>query len=237
MKAFIFAAGRGQRMGKLTDATPKPLLEVAGRPLIEYVIERIATTGIHQLVINLAYLGEQIADRLGDGSRYGVNIEYSREPYPLETGGGILNALPLLGNQPFLVINADVWCDMPLHGLIERGLRPGELGHLVLVDNPGHNPAGDFSWAATDEESPYAGVERLLGRGEGELLTYSGIAILHPRLVSEYPKKREVFPLLEAFEYAISKQALSGQYASCDWRDIGTPERLASLEHHLLLTK
>jgi MurNAc alpha-1-phosphate uridylyltransferase len=142
MRAMILAAGRGERMRPLTDQTPKPLLPVANKPLIQYQIERLAEAGFEQLVINHAHLGEQIEQALGDGSRWGLNIRYSPETPALETGGGILRALPLLGAGPFLVINGDIWTDLDFSRL--RQMEPEGLAHLVLVPNPRHHPAGDF---------------------------------------------------------------------------------------------
>src|SRR5690348_7955783 len=142
MKAMILAAGRGERMRPLTDHTPKPLLEVAGKPLIAWHLQRLAKTGIHDVVINLSWLGETIAAALGDGSQHGVRITYSREPWPaLETGGGIREALPLLGSEPFLLVNGDVYTDVDFAAL---RLAPGDLAQLVLVPNPEHHPRGDF---------------------------------------------------------------------------------------------
>ncbi|MEW8381854.1 MAG: nucleotidyltransferase family protein, partial [Candidatus Thiodiazotropha taylori] len=141
MKAMILAAGRGERMRPLTDSIPKPLLPVAGKPLIVHHIERLAKAGYREIVINHAHLGEMIEERLGQGDQWGVTIDYSAEGQALETGGGIFNALPLLGDSPFLVVNGDIWCDVELAQLT---LSPEDLAHLVLVANPVHNPQGDF---------------------------------------------------------------------------------------------
>src|SRR5690606_29069602 len=141
MKVMIFAAGRGKRMAELTESTPKPMLPAAGRPLISYTVEKLRAAGFQDLVINLAYLGEQIQQYLGDGSAFKVNINYSVEPYALETGGGILRALPLLGDEPFLVVNADVWTDYPFAQLRNK-LQDGKSGHLVMVPNPDYQSDG-----------------------------------------------------------------------------------------------
>lgn len=230
MKALIFAAGRGERMAELTRSKPKPLLEIAGKPLIDYTVVGLKAAGFSELIVNLAYLGEQIKDYLGNGSRFGVRISYSEEPYPLETGGAISRALPLLGDKPFLVVNADVWTDYPFQNLLDYPfgqLGPDELGHLVMIPNPSHVPEGDF----------YLNESSLLqsesSTGAEARLTYSGIAVLHPRLVAEYPERREKFPLGEVFRKAIASGQLSGEVFRGQWRDIGTPERLLELQRHM----
>ena len=177
MKAMILAAGKGERLRPLTLHTPKPLLPVAGQPLIECRLQALAAGGFDELVINHAWLGEQIVARLGDGSAWGLQIRYSAEEQPLETGGGILRALPLLGDEPFLLVNGDVFSDFPF----ARLRRPlAGLAHLVLVDNPAHHPAGDF---ILNE-----GLAR--SEGPGQRLTYSGIGVLHPRLFDGAPHPR-----------------------------------------------
>ena len=145
MKAMILAAGFGERLRPLTEKTPKPLLKVGVKPLIQYHIERLASAGVRELVINTSWLGDQIESFLGDGSRFGVSIAWSREAEPLDTGGGIRRALPLLGSDPFLVINGDVWTNYPLDSLVEREWADEIEAHLVLVPNPTHNPEGDFT--------------------------------------------------------------------------------------------
>jgi MurNAc alpha-1-phosphate uridylyltransferase len=218
MKAMILAAGRGERMRPLTDEIPKPLLKAAGKALIEYHIEALSAAGISALVINYAHLGEQLVERLGDGSRYGVQIQYSAEPEgALETGGGIKRALPLLGSKPFLVVNGDIWTDYPY---IRQSLEPNRLAHLVLVDNPSHHPAGDFS--LQDGEVCDYGERRL---------TFSGIGIYHPSLFKETPDGR--FPLAPLLRMAMRDGRVSGEYYSGQWMDIGTPERLAELDRQL----
>lgn len=223
MKVMIFAAGRGKRMAELTASTPKPMLEAAGRPLISYTIQKLKAAGYTELVINLAYLGDQIRGYLGDGSAFGVSISYSVEPYALETGGGILRALPLLGDEPFLVVNADVWTDYPFEQLRDR-LQPDKSGHLVMVPNPHYQADGDFfldEACVLHDEIPANG---------GQRFTYSGISVLHPRLLSEYPHRRDRFPLAEVLRAAMTQGALSGELYQGQWRDIGTPQRLAELD-------
>lgn len=228
MKALIFAAGRGERMAELTREIPKPLLEVAGHPLIYYSVGHLAAAGITELVVNLAYLGEQIKEYLGNGSRFGVGIRYSEEPYPLETGGAISRALPLLGDDPFLVVNADVWTDFPFQHLLDYQFGADELGHLVMIPNPVHVPEGDFYL----NESSLLQSEK--GSNSQPRLTYSGIGLLHPKLVAEYPGRREKFPLGEVFRRAIAKGQLSGEVFAGQWRDIGTPERLLELQQDVV---
>jgi MurNAc alpha-1-phosphate uridylyltransferase len=218
MKVMLLAAGRGERMRPLTDACPKPLLPVAGKPLVAWHLERLAAAGFHEVVINLSWLGEQIAAALGDGSRHGVAIQYSREPWPaLETGGGIFNALPLLGADPFLLVNGDVFTDVDFGAL---RLADGDLAQLVLVANPDHNPRGDFCLEAG----------RIV-EGQGERLTYSGIAVMHPGLFDGAQPGR--FPLLPWLQRARDAGRLGAQKHSGQWLDVGTPERLAQLDAEL----
>ena len=219
MKAMILAAGRGERMGALTDRVPKPLLEVGGRPLVEHQILRLAAAGFRDLVVNLAWLGDMIAARLADGSRFGVRIRYSREPQgALDTGGGIRNALPLLGDGRFVVVNADVWCDYPFERLRRAGA--GDA-HIVLVDNPAHHRAGDFALAPNGEV-----VETARGR-----LTFSGIGCYHPRSFAARASRR--FPLVEVLRDAIAAGAASGEHHRGEWLDVGTPQRLEALDRKL----
>jgi len=218
MKAMILAAGRGERMRPLTDESPKPLLEVNGKPLIEYHIESLARGGIRDIVINLAWLGEQIRDWVGEGSKYGINISYSEEdPEALETGGGIFRALPLLGDEPFWLVNGDVFC---AYDYAERSLVDGMLGHLMMVPNPRHHPKGDFSLANG----------KVIARTE-QSLTYSGIALLHPDLFAGCTDGK--FPLAPLLNKAIEQNALSGERFDGHWTDVGTPERLAELNRLL----
>jgi MurNAc alpha-1-phosphate uridylyltransferase len=209
-------------MRPLTDHTPKPLLPVCGKSLIEYQIERLAAAGITELVINHGHLGQQIEDKLGDGRQYGVSIRYSPEgPRPLETGGGIFNALPLLGCAPFAIVNADLWCDYPLAHLPHD---PPGLAHLVLIDNPPHNPDGDFAFA-----QHYVMLEN------APRLTYSGIGVYRPELFAEC--QPGAFPLVPLLRHAIARGLVSGEHFRGQWFDIGTPERLEELERRVAATK
>ncbi|HEY7885787.1 MAG TPA: nucleotidyltransferase family protein [Cellvibrionaceae bacterium] len=225
MKAMILAAGRGTRMGALTTTKPKPLLPVWGKPLIAWHLEALARAGITQVIINLAYLGRQISQYVGDGSAWDLQVSYSTEPEPLETGGAIFYARTLLGSETFLLINADVFCDMDLSVLINRGLKPGELGHLLLVPNPGFKPRGDFSLTTRGQVQ--------LPRASIPAYTFAGISLLNPALVVDYPHCREQFPLLEALQHAIKQDSLSGQIYKGLWSDIGTPERLREIDQAL----
>ena len=219
MKAMVLAAGRGERMGALTGHTPKPLLEAGGRPLIEHQIARLASAGFRDVVVNLAWLGERIAARLGDGSRLGVRIRYSREPEgALDTGGGIRQALPLLGRERFAAVNSDVWSDYPFEKL--RAAAAGDA-HIVLVDNPAHRPEGDFTLAPDG---------RVTGAADGRL-TFSGIGCYHPRLFAARPIGR--FPLVSVLRDAIDAGTLSGEHHRGEWADIGTPDRLEALDRRL----
>ena len=214
MKAMILAAGRGERMRPLTDHTPKPLLIAGGKPLIQHHIERLAAAGIRELVINHAHLGAQIEAALGNGSGFGVEIRYSPEEQALETGGGIFRALPLLGPEPFLVVNGDVWTDVDLAGL---AIGAGDLAYLVLVDNPFHNPKGDF--VLIDDRVQSEGAPRL---------TFSGIGLYRPELFdSQTPG---AFPLAPLLRQAMAAGRVGGQRHDGHWFDIGTPERLAALD-------
>ena len=220
MKAMILAAGLGERMRPLTDRTPKPLLQVAGRPLIDYHLAGLAGAGVREVVINVSHLAEQVRDYCGDGSRWGLRIAYSPEDSPLETAGGILNALPLLGEQPFLVVNGDIWADIAFAPLLARELPADVDAHLVLVDNPPQHPLGDFV---------LDGQGRLAYRDAAEAgLTYAGVGIYAPSLLRGLtPGKTPLRPLLDR---AIGEQRLSGEYHGGAWHDIGTPERLAELD-------
>jgi len=218
MRAMILAAGRGERMRPLTDHTPKPLLEVAGKTLIEHHITSLREAGVTRLVINLAHLGDQIVARLGDGSELGVEIRYSPEPAgALETGGGIKHALPLLGEDPFLVVNGDIWTD---YAYDDMQIGAGRCAHLVLVDNPAHHPQGDFGLSGNCVEI-----------ATEQCLTFSGIGIYHPRLFDA--TSGEVFPLAPLLRAAISRGEVSGEHYAGQWQDIGTPQRLDALNRML----
>lgn len=216
MKAMILAAGRGERLRPLTLHTPKPLIKACGVPLIEYQIRALKTAGFNDFVINHAWLGRQIEDYLQDGSRLGVSIVYSPEGEPLETGGGIFKALPLLGKEPFLVANGDIWTDYDYRPL---QLTAGDLAHLILVDNPLHHPEGDF----------FLSNGRVVEAGEAcDRFTYSGIAILHPDLFRTC--EAGAFKLAPVLRAAIAEGRVSGTLHTGRWVDVGTHERLAEVE-------
>ncbi|WP_305907155.1 N-acetylmuramate alpha-1-phosphate uridylyltransferase MurU [Methylomarinum sp. Ch1-1] len=218
MKAMILAAGRGERMRPLTDFTPKPLLPVANKPLIQYTIENLVAAGYPDIVINLAHLGQQIKDYFGNGHALGANIAYSDEGEKgLETAGGIINALPLLGKQAFLVVNGDIACDFPLSSLRRQRF---DLAHLVLVDNPPHHRDGDFHLANDGHLSE---------QGEN-MLTFSGIGLYKAELFAGIvPGEYKLGPLLRRF---MQDRRISGVKHHGFWMDVGTPERLKELDNH-----
>jgi MurNAc alpha-1-phosphate uridylyltransferase len=221
MKAMILAAGRGERMRPLTDSCPKPLMIAGGKTLIEHQIERLHKAGIIEIVINTAWLGEQIEQKLGDGAQLGVSIRYSRENEALETAGGLIQALSLLGDEPFVLANADAWCDFDFTELTARPLG-NALARLVLIDTPDYL-AGDFG----------LDNEQIIDKSKNPptLYTYSGIALISPALLAGLaPGKR---PLLPVFEAAMAEGKLHGQYFDGQWMDIGTPERLLMLQQIL----
>ncbi|MDN3557283.1 N-acetylmuramate alpha-1-phosphate uridylyltransferase MurU [Halomonas maura] len=218
MKAMILAAGLGTRMRPLTDHCPKPLLPVAGKPLIVHHLERLAAAGIADVVINVSYRAEQIIAALGDGREHGVRIAWSREETPLETGGGIRRALPLLGEAPFWLVNGDVWCDVVPSALAPLG---EDLARLVLVDNPDHHAGGDFHLDATG---------RVHDRGEPRL-TYAGLALLDPALVADHPDG--AFALAPLLRAAMAEDRVGGHHHRGAWVDVGTPARLAALDRAL----
>jgi MurNAc alpha-1-phosphate uridylyltransferase len=214
---MILAAGRGERMRPLTDEIPKPLLEAGGKPLIIHLIEGLAAGGFSRLVINHAHLGHRIEEALGDGSPWGVEIHYSPEGQVLETGGGLLRALPLLGPGPFLAVNGDIWTDIEFRSL---ELPPGRLAHLVLVHNPPHHPVGDFGLRGTD----------VIAEGEPRY-TFAGIGVYHPALFRDCTPGR--FPLAPLLRTAIADGRVSGERFDGHWFDIGTPARLQALDQML----
>lgn len=215
MQALILAAGRGQRMRPLTDHTPKPLLKAGGKSLIEYHVERLAAAGIRDLIVNHARFGEQIEAALGSGKRFGVSINYSPEgDNPMETGGGIRHALPLIDSDPFLVVNADIYTEFPFAGLV---MPEDTLAHLVLVDNPGHNPGGDFSLS-----------NGRVGMLPETRLTYSGIGLYRPALFAGTAPG--AFPLAPLLQAAAGRGQVSGEHYTGIWTDVGTPARLQSLD-------
>jgi N-acetyl-alpha-D-muramate 1-phosphate uridylyltransferase len=222
---MILAAGRGERMRPLTDRMPKPLLPVAGKPLIVWHLERLARGGFRDIVINHAHLGDQIEALLGDGAAWGVHIRYSAEPQgALETAGGIANALPLLengsGNEPFLVVNGDIFCDWDFSRARDLSLGVA-LAHLVLVDNPAHHAGGDFSLLAGK-----------VGAASTARLTFSGIGIYRPQLFAGVTRG-QVAKLAPLLSEAIAAGKVSGEYHAGGWIDVGTPERLAALDDDL----
>jgi N-acetyl-alpha-D-muramate 1-phosphate uridylyltransferase len=214
VSAMILAAGRGERMRPLTDRVPKPLLEVRGKPLIEYHLERLARAGISTVVVNLAWLGSMIRDRLGDGSRYGVRIAYSEEsPHALETAGGIFRALPLLGAEPFLVVNGDVFTDF---AVTRTPLAPESDAHLVLVPNPPQHPQGDFG---LDQGRAMASA--------AERYTFSGIALYRPDFFAGCVDG--AFPLKPLLLRSMAARRCTAELYRGPWEDVGTPQRLAAL--------
>lgn len=220
MRAMILAAGRGERMRPLTDHTPKPLLQVGGKPLIVWHIEKLVCAGIRELVINHAHLGAQIESALGDGSRFNAQIRYSPEASALETAGGIANALPLLDDAPFAVINGDIFCDYDFSQLRSRAAAMqgnGDAAHLVLVNNPEHHPNGDFGVRG----------DRIVN--EAPKFTFSGIGIYQPSLFSEITRG-SVAPLAPLLRAQIALGKVSGEHHEGFWVDVGTPQRLAELD-------
>ncbi len=219
MRAMVLAAGRGERLRPITDALPKPLVQIAGRPLIAYHLEKLARMGVREVVINLSWLGQQIRAALGAGERYGLRIHYSEEgPVPLETGGGIARALPLLGPAPFLVVNADVWTDFDFPAL--GTLAQEADARIVLAPNPAHHPEGDFALRG----------ETVVGE-IGERFTYTGIGLYRPEFFAACPAER--FPLLPLLRRAIAAGRLLGRLHRGEWFDVGTPERLVWLDAHV----
>ncbi len=236
MKAMILAAGLGTRMRPLTNDTPKPMLKVAGLPLIEHQVRRLVAAGITHIVINHAYLGEQIEEYLNDGSALGCSIQYSAESEPLETGGGIFKALPLLQakskgkpndeqkSEPFLLVNGDVWTELDLSSLLKSPLKG--LAHLVMVNNPEFNSQGDF-YLSDDSSSNLMNCE-----GNGTAYTFSGVSILHPDLFADC--SAGVFRLAPLLKLAMAKKQVSGELYDGFWLDVGTPERLQTLIDHVV---
>lgn len=230
--ALVFAAGFGERMRPLTEHTPKPLLPVGGKPLIVWHLERLAAAGVHYVVINTSHLAEQFPDSLGDGSRWGLRIRYAYEgETPLETGGGMLNALPLLGREPFIAVSGDIWCDADFATLPAE---PAGLAHLLLVDNPPHHPHGDFRLDA----------EGVLHESGTPRLTFSGIGVFRPELLTDWQavigsacdgvNTPPRFKLVELLRAAIARHEIQGTHHRGQWTDVGTPARLRTLDALLL---
>lgn len=224
MKAMVLAAGFGKRMLPLTQHCPKPLLPVAGKPLLQYHLEKIAASGVREVLVNVSHLADVIIEWLDAYDAHGLTVSVSRESAPLETGGAIANVLGWLGDEPFLLVNGDVWSDCSYNGLVKRGLSEVEWGRLVLVQNPPHNDGGDFGLQDDRLVALQAGVEGF---------TFSGISVLRPQLVAEYPHRRSAFPLNEVFRHGIRQRRLSGEVYAGQWWDVGTPERLGELDQHL----
>ncbi|WP_127491586.1 N-acetylmuramate alpha-1-phosphate uridylyltransferase MurU [Acinetobacter calcoaceticus] len=220
MKAMILAAGLGNRMRPLTLYTPKPLLEVGGKALIVWHIEKLKKIGVTEIVINSAWLADKLISSLGDGSQFGVDIRWTREDEGLETAGGIINALPLLGTDPFILVNGDVWTTMDFEALRHIKLND-DLAHLVLVDNPKQHPEGDFTLF---DGRTFTFDQHV----KGENLTFSGVSVIHPKLFDGLePGKRPLAPLLKQ---AMQNQKISGEKLKGAWVDVGTPERLMELD-------
>lgn len=233
MKALVFAAGLGERMRPLTDHTPKPLLVAGGKPLIEWHLEKLAALGVREVVVNTSWLAGQFPSVLGDGSRWGLHLHFAYESNtPLETGGGILNALPLLGEAPFIAVNGDIWCDFDFAHLPAE---PEGEAHLLLVDNPAHHPEGDFVLDANG---------RVHDAGDAPRLTFAGLGVYRPSLLTGWrqvigtaeganatPPRFKLAPLLRA---AMARGAVQGQHHQGRWTDVGTPQRLQSLDATLL---
>lgn len=227
---MILAAGSGERMRPLTDITPKPLLEVNGKPLIHYHLERLALAGIDEVVINTCHLAEQIESNIGSGQRWGLNVQYSREAKALETAGGIIQALPILGNAPFIIVNGDIWTDYPFEQLLHYSMDKNSLAHLVMIENPAQHTQGDF----------YLADNGLLYQHQcdGSIsTTYAGIAIYRPEFFegetdfeSSIGQKLPLKPLLLQ---AMKTQRVSAEFYAGDWLDVGTPERLRQLNESL----
>jgi len=217
MKAMLLAAGYGNRLRPLTDHTPKPLVSIGGKPLIVHHLEKLAKAGFRDVVINLGHLGAKIPEALGDGSSWGLSIAYSDEgPEPLETGGGLTKALPLLGDEPFAVVNGDVWCDLDF-STIPQTLPRGDLATLYLVPKPDWRKRGDFSISQS----------RVVETDSPEFL-YAGIAIYHPNILEG--AKVEKFSIVPRLKDAISRNLVGGILFDGEWDDVGTPERLSGLQ-------
>lgn len=229
---MVLCAGRGERMRPLTDHCPKPLLQAGGLSLLGHILQRIHAAGLRRVVINHAYLGAQIEHAIGDGSRFGLSVRYSAEATALETAGGIATALPLLGQGRFIVINGDTWSDIDLAALAQhaQGAAAAELAHLVLVDNPAHNPDGDF-WLAGDQVSSLMPAAQT-AQTDARRLTFSGTGVYHPALF-QHTAPGQAAPLAPLLRQAMADQRVSGRLHVGQWRDIGTPQRLTELDQQL----
>lgn len=220
MKAMVLAAGYGERMRPLTALTPKPMLRVGGKPLLAYHLEKLAAAGFAEVIVNVSWLGDQIVDYFG-GQQDGCRIHWSREAEPLETAGGIIKALPLLGDEPFALVNGDIWTDFRFERFRDMDVQAGGA-HLVLVDNPPQHPAGDFRL------EPAGGLSRPAAGGR---LTYSGLGVYDPALFAGSEQGKH--PLLPFLLEAIRRGSLTGEHFRGRWEDVGTPERLAALDASL----
>ena len=231
MKAMILAAGLGKRLRPLTETTPKPLLKVGNKPLIQYHVERLVSAGVRELVINTSWLGDQIEAFLGDGSRFGVDIAWSRESELLETGGGIRRALPLLGSEPFLLINGDIWTDYPLIDLVDQTWSEDMVARLVLVPNPIHHPDGDYT-LGNEQKVGYSTISHKNGsdNNQGEkTFTFSGLSVMRPEIFAVHSSASEKFPLRDVLAGRINEGRVSGEIFCGVWWDVGTLERLKAL--------
>ena len=230
MRAMLLAAGRGERMRPLTDTTPKPLLMAGGKPLIVWHIERLVAAGITELIINHAWLGEQIVNTLGNGQHYGASISYSAESTALETAGGIVQALDFFRGEPFLVVNSDIWCDwdpgLALSSAEELSAR-NKLAWLMLVDNPPQHPHGDF------QLEPSGLVCSHNASAIGPMLTFAGIGVYRPELFQSVPSSQAT-PLAPLLRKAMAQQQIIGSHYAGNWIDVGTPARLAALQAQLM---
>jgi MurNAc alpha-1-phosphate uridylyltransferase len=220
MKAMLLAAGRGERLRPLTDRMPKPLVPVAGKPLIAWHLERLAAAGCREVVSNVSHLGEQIVSYVGDGSRFGLRVQFSREAQPLETAGGIAQALPLLGSEPFLLVNGDIYCEVDFRPLLCHRLG-SSVAHLVLVPNPPQHAKGDFS---LDDGA--------IGNDGTPRYTYAGVAVMSPQLVAPV-KRGDKAPLAPLLRASADQRLVSGELFKGLWQDVGTAQRLAELETQL----
>lgn len=228
MKAFVLAAGRGERMRPLTDTLPKPLVPLKGKALIDYQLEKLSAAGIQDVIVNVAYLGEQVVEHLQKQDHVKLNIMISREPEPLETGGALYHARELIGNDDILLVNGDVWSEINYSNVIENALALGCVAkggaHLVLVENPAFKSVGDFSLDGS--------ALKFLEESE-KGFTFSGVSVLSSKLLNCYPEMREKFPLKEIFDWGILNQKISAEVFTAYWNDVGTPERLKEVENFI----
>lgn len=227
MKAMILAAGKGERMLPLTHTCPKPLLQAGGKPLLEHWLQKLEAAGVRDIVINTAYLGEQIEAYI-QARKSLASITISQESEPLETGGALHLALPMLGRAPFLLVNGDVFCDIDLSQMIARAQVATAGAYFVMVNNPEHNPEGDFVLGG--EGCVY---DKQMAAEQGGALTFSGISVVSPDMIRQYPECRRKFPLREVFSWGLNNNTIRGEHYSGYWLDVGTPERLAELNQYL----